>query len=165
VPALQTDRPEPTMAVGKRRSGLGLRRLGNTAGPTLAPASRCDDHAVTFSVLIVDDDPDFLGLAARILVDLGVESVSTAASASDALAAVRESRPDAVLVDIGLPDRNGIDLGYELARLSWRPRVVLTSSDIDAIHALGGDGGRPDLPFLAKEELVGDTLRRTLLDG
>ena len=119
---------------------------------------------MTFSVLIVDDDPDFLGLTARILVDLGVESVSTAASASDALAAVQGSRPDAVLVDIGLPDRNGIDLGYELARLSWRPRVVLTSSDIDAIHALGADGGQPDLPFLAKEELGGDTLLRTLLD-
>jgi CheY-like chemotaxis protein len=119
---------------------------------------------VTGSVLIVDDDPDFLALTARILVDLGVKPVHTAANAAEALSAVHESRPHAVLVDIGLPDRNGIDLAYELADLSWRPRVVLTSSDSDAILALDPGDGRRHLPFLGKEELGGDTLQRALFD-
>jgi CheY-like chemotaxis protein len=114
--------------------------------------------------LIVDDDRDFLRLSARILTGLGVETVWTAANAAEALATVRESRPDVVLVDVGLPDRDGIDLAYELLELPWHPRVVLTSSDSDAILALDPHDGRPDLPFLGKEQLGGDVLQRTLLD-
>ncbi len=129
----------------------------------LSPARRCNDQDVARSALIVDDDPDFLGLTARILVELGVEAVWTAADATQALAAVQKSRPDVVLVDIGLPDRDGIDLAYELSELPWRPRVVLTSSDSDAVLALDPDAGRPDLPFLGKEELGSDTLQRVLL--
>jgi DNA-binding response OmpR family regulator len=117
---------------------------------------------VNRSVLIIDDDPDFLALTARILIDMGVKPVRTAANATDGLAAAHESQPDAVLVDVGLPDRNGIDLAYDLAQLSWRPRVVLTSSDSDAVLALEPGDGRPDLPFLDKEELASDTLGRAL---
>lgn len=116
------------------------------------------------SALVVDDDPDFLRLTARILVELGVEAVWTAENAAQALAAVEESRPDVVLVDVGLPDRHGIDLACELSELPWRPRVVLTSGDSDAILALDPNDGRPDLPFLGKEELGSDTLR-VLLGG
>ena len=112
--------------------------------------------------LIVDDDPDFLGLTARIMATLGVEAVSTAENAADALTAAHQTRPEAMLVDVGLPDRDGIDLAYELLELPWRPRVVLTSSDSDAILALDPSDGRPHLPFLGKEELGGDTLQRTL---
>ncbi len=117
------------------------------------------------SALIVDDDPGFLGLVARILAGLGVEAVWTAANAAEALAAARESRPDVVLVDVGLPDRYGIDLACELSELPWRPRVVLTSSDSDAVLALDAGEGRPGLPFLGKEELGSDALRRVLLGG
>ncbi len=99
---------------------------------------------------------------ARILAELGVEAVWTAANAAQALAAVRESRPDVALVDVGLPDRDGIDLAYELSELPWRPRVVVISSDPDAVHALDGDDGRPVLPFLGKEELGSDALQRVL---
>lgn len=115
------------------------------------------------SALIVDDDPGFLALIARILAGLGVEAVWTAANAAQALAAAQESQPDVVLVDVGLPDRDGIDLACELSELPWRPQVVLTSSDSDAVLALDADDGRPDLPFLGKEELGSDTLRRVLL--
>jgi DNA-binding response OmpR family regulator len=115
-------------------------------------------------VLIIDDDPDFLALTARILVELGVDAPWTAADAAQGLAAALQSRPDAVLVDIGLPDRDGIDLAYELSELSWRPRIVLTSSDSDAVLALDPHDGRPDLPFLGKEDLASDTLGRALLD-
>ncbi len=102
---------------------------------------------------------------ARILVGLGVEAVWTAADATQAVAVVEQSRPDAMLVDVGLPDRNGIDLAYDLSALPWRPRVVLISSDSDAILAIDPRAGRPELPFLAKEELGGEALQRMLLDG
>ena len=117
------------------------------------------------SVLVVDDDPAFLGLVVRILSDLGVESVTTAGDASQALLVAEEARPAAVLVDIGLPDRDGGDLAYELSDLPWRPRVVLTSNDSETFLAVERRDGYPELAFIPKEELVGDTLRRVLLDG
>jgi CheY-like chemotaxis protein len=130
--------------------------------PTLRPDHRWHDQRVSRPVLVVDDDPAFLKLAVRILVDLGA-NVVTASDAADALEVVQDSRPTAVLVDIGLPDRNGIDLAYELLELPWGPRVVLTSSDSEAFIAIEARPGRRRPPFIAKEELESDTLRRVLM--
>jgi CheY-like chemotaxis protein len=116
-------------------------------------------------VLVVDDDPAFLGLVARILSDLGVASVTTAADAAQALLVADDARPEAALVDIGLPDRDGTDLAYELSDLPWRPRVVLTSSDSEAFLAIEPRDAHRELAFIPKEELAGDTLRRALLEG
>jgi CheY-like chemotaxis protein len=116
-------------------------------------------------VLVVDDDPAFVGLVARILSDLGIESVTTAGDASQALLLAQEGRPDAVLVDLGLPDRSGSDLAYELSALPWRPRVVLTSSNSEAFLAIEPRDRHRELMFIAKDELAADTLREALLDG
>jgi DNA-binding NarL/FixJ family response regulator len=83
-------------------------------------------------VLVVDDDPGFRGLAVRMLTAAGLKVVGQADSAAAAMAAARAVKPDAVLVDVDLPDRNGIALALELSALPWRPRVVLTSVDFDA---------------------------------
>jgi DNA-binding NarL/FixJ family response regulator len=84
------------------------------------------------SVLIVDDDPVFRGLARRMLVAAGLVVVAEAPTVADALAVAGELRPDAALVDVGLPDGDGVALARELSALPWGPRVVLTSSDADA---------------------------------
>jgi DNA-binding NarL/FixJ family response regulator len=110
------------------------------------------------SVLIVDDDPIFLSLATRILTQAGLEVVATAEDAAGAVSAANATKPDAALVDVGLPDREGVDLAYELAELPWRPRVVLTSTDSDAGFALEGSDGRPSLLFIAKEDLANGAL-------
>lgn len=115
-------------------------------------------------MLIVDDDPAFLALAARIVTDLGVDIVATAGDAAQALKVAQDARPDAALVDIGLPDRDGIDLAYQLSELPWRPRVVLTSSDSDAFLAIEARQGLRRLAFIAKEELASDALRQVLND-
>ena len=81
------------------------------------------------SVLIVDDDPAFRRLARVMLVAVSLAVVGEAETAAAALAAAAALRPDAVLVDVGLPDRDGVWLAAELTALPWRPRVVLTSSD------------------------------------
>jgi DNA-binding NarL/FixJ family response regulator len=114
------------------------------------------------SVLIVDDDPVFLSLAARILGQAGLEVVATAGDAADAVAAANTTRPAAVLVDLGLPDRAGADLAYELASLPWRPRVVLTSTDSDAGWAIEAPDGHPKLPFIPKDEVANGELPRLL---
>jgi DNA-binding NarL/FixJ family response regulator len=114
------------------------------------------------SVLLVDDDPVFLTLAARICDNLGIEVVATAPDAATAIVAAQATRPEAALVDVGLPDRDGIDLGYELAALPWRPRVVLTSSDRDAVKFIDKHDGDRRLPFVPKEELANKPLSRLL---
>ena len=132
------------------------------AGPTGGRERRCDDRPLRLSALVVDDDPTFLALATRILACLEIEVVGTAANAAQALEIVDEARPGMVLVDVRLPDRNGIDLAHELAERSWRPRVVLTSSDSEAGIAVRARPGGARPPFIAKEELDAETLRHVL---
>jgi CheY-like chemotaxis protein len=84
---------------------------------------------VTPSVLVVDDDPQFRKLAQRLLAVSGLAVVGEAGSVAAALAAVARFEPSAVLLDVELPDGDGIALARELAALPWRPRVVLTSID------------------------------------
>jgi CheY-like chemotaxis protein len=118
---------------------------------------------VAMSVLVVDDDPAFLALATRVLEGIQMRVVATAEDVPAAIAAANATRPDAVLVDVGLPDREGLDLAYELAVLPWQPRVVLTSTDADAARAIEAREGRAKLPFIPKEELASATLRSLLL--
>jgi CheY-like chemotaxis protein len=86
---------------------------------------------VTFSVLIVDDDSEFRELAGRLLSTSGLNVVGEAGTFAGALAAAARLEPSAILVDVELPDGDGITLARELAALPWRPRVILTSIDAD----------------------------------
>jgi DNA-binding NarL/FixJ family response regulator len=115
------------------------------------------------SVLIVDDDPIFLSLATRILTEAGLDVVATADDAAGAVGAARATEAAAILVDVGLPDRAGVDLAYELAALPWRPRVVLTSTDSDAGYAIEAPDGHPKLPFVPKDELANGRLPGLLI--
>jgi CheY-like chemotaxis protein len=133
------------------------------------PASGCPypliertwhDADVGCLVLIVDDDSAFLTLAEGILARLGLEVGATAPDAARALDIARDVRPDAMLVDVGLPDRDGIDLAHELAELPWAPLVVLTSSDSEVSVAAEARNEHGRIPFIAKTELAGDELRR-----
>jgi DNA-binding NarL/FixJ family response regulator len=85
------------------------------------------------SVLIVDDDDAFRRLAARLLVLAGFTVAGEAATAAAAAEAGLALRFDAALVDVGLPDGDGRDVAAHLRALSWHPRIVLTSSDPDAV--------------------------------
>jgi CheY-like chemotaxis protein len=114
------------------------------------------------SVLIVDDDPAFLALAASVLESMGIAVVAQAPDAAAAVAAAGATRPVGALVDIGLPDRDGVDLAYELAALPWRPTVVLTSADAETGEALECPNGQAPIPFVAKDDLTNGTLSRHL---
>jgi DNA-binding NarL/FixJ family response regulator len=113
------------------------------------------------SILIVDDDPAFRELARRILADAGFKVVGQAGTAAAAISTAKTMEPAAALVDVDLPDRDGIALAQELTALPWRPRVVLTSVDPDAA---GHDDVRRSgaLAFLHKAELADGSLRRLL---
>lgn len=67
--------------------------------------------AERISVLIVEDHPMFVhGLAALLATDPAIEVVGAAGSAAEALALVRRSSPDVVVMDLKLPDGDGVQL-------------------------------------------------------
>jgi CheY-like chemotaxis protein len=116
---------------------------------------------VSGSVLVVDDDPSFRRLAKRMLDGLGFDIAGEAETVAAAIAAAGTLMPDAVLVDVGLPDGDGISLAGELTALPWRPRVVLTSSDAEAaspsqVRRSGAEA------FVPKDQLPNAALKRLL---
>lgn len=72
------------------------------------------------SVLVVDDEPDIRGLLQEILEDEGY-AVSVADTASAAQDAIDEAIPDLVLLDIWMPDMDGVSL-----LKSWKSKGVLS---------------------------------------
>jgi CheY-like chemotaxis protein len=92
-------------------------------------------RSVQRSVLLVDDDAEFRRLARRMLTGNGLVVVGEAETVATAIAAAHELRPEAALVDIGLPDGTGFEVARELSALPWRPRIVLTSTDPDVATA------------------------------
>jgi response regulator RpfG family c-di-GMP phosphodiesterase len=93
-------------------------------------------------VLVVDDDEPLRELLRTTLAFLDVD-VDEGATAAEALAAIAARRPDVVVLDVGLPDRDGLSFCRELkddpvtAELGV---VVLTGADVGAeAHTAGAD--------------------------
>ena len=78
-------------------------------------------------VLIVDDHEPFRTVARELLEGAGYVIAGEAATAEEALAAVAADAPDAVLLDVQLPDRDGFSVASALMGVDG-PTVVLISS-------------------------------------
>ncbi len=115
-------------------------------------------RAVPSNVLVVDDDPDFRSLAVRLLERAGLEIAGEADSVKRAREIVHEVAPAFVLLDVSLPDGDGLALAGEMAQLTRRPRVVLISSDRDAASDAELDQSGA-AAFIPKDELTDDLLR------
>lgn len=74
--------------------------------------------------MIVDDHLLFAEAIGQTLSGLGMTLVDIATSAGEALPAVREMRPDLVLMDVGLPDQDGIALGRAILEEAPDTKVV-----------------------------------------
>jgi CheY-like chemotaxis protein len=109
------------------------------------------DHADVASILIVDDDQRFRGIARRLLESEGFDVVGEAEDGKAALAAARELEPDVVLLDIQLPDLDGLEVAERIA-VEGGPAVVLTSTrdEADFGPQLRESGARG---FVPKDEL------------
>lgn len=113
-------------------------------------------------VLVVDDHPSFRRFAARLLVEAGFAVVGEASDAEGALREAERLRPDAVLLDVVLPDRSGLAVARELRLAGEAPRVVLISSRVRS--DFGDSFGWPlGCSFLPKHELTVARLRDALL--
>ncbi|MCF7550551.1 MULTISPECIES: MtrAB system response regulator MtrA [Pseudonocardia] len=104
-------------------------------------------------VLVVDDDP---ALAEMLTIVLRGEGFDTAvvADGTRALPAVRDLRPDLVLLDLMLPGMNGIDVCRAIRAESGVPIVMLTAKSDTVDIVLGLESGADDYvvkPFKPKE--------------
>ncbi|MEV4596778.1 response regulator [Amycolatopsis sp. NPDC049253] len=84
------------------------------------------------TALIVDDDTGFRRAARRLLAARGFEVVAEAADAGQALAAVRAHHPDCVLLDLHLPDTDGLTAALALALAASpapAPRILVISTE------------------------------------
>ena len=109
------------------------------------------------TVLIVDDHPSFRRSARLVLERAGWSVSGEAGDGARALAAVRELNPDLVLLDVQLPDIDGIDVATRLTAGEDGPMVVLVSShDAAEYGALVDDCGARG--FIPKGELTAKRL-------
>jgi len=80
-------------------------------------------------VLIVDDSAPFREVAREVLLQRGYEVVGEVDTAAAAIEAADRLAPDAMLVDVRLPDASGFEVAEALARRSGDPAVLLASAD------------------------------------
>ncbi|GAA3553051.1 hypothetical protein GCM10022197_05150 [Microlunatus spumicola] len=116
---------------------------------------------MVLSILVVDDDTAVRGLIVRILRAQGHAVVGEAGSVAEALVLTARLRPDAALVDIGLPDGDGFELTRALRDRGDKVRVVLFSSDADRTNVTAAERAGA-VGFLPKDELSGTALQLLL---
>lgn len=105
------------------------------------------------TVLIVDDEPLIVNLARDYLEHAGFEVV-TAADGEQALSTARALQPDLVVLDLGLPGIDGLDVTRQLRQDSAIPIVMLTARDDELDRVLGLELGADDYitkPFSPRE--------------
>jgi two-component system, OmpR family, response regulator ChvI len=91
-------------------------------------------HAVTPTVAVVDDDQDILDLVETAL-EMEGHQVITFDSGPAALAALRANSPDLVILDIKMPDMDGMELLRQL-RLKSRIPVIFLTGKLDEVDEL-----------------------------
>ncbi|MEP7379779.1 MAG: response regulator transcription factor [Chloroflexota bacterium] len=104
-------------------------------------------------VLVVDDAPEIVRIVRDYLEHAGF-SVVTASNGLDAVRLARTERPDLIVLDLGLPGRDGLDVTRDLRRESSVPIVMLTARTDEADKLVGLELGADDYvtkPFSAKE--------------
>ncbi|SNR75387.1 two component transcriptional regulator, LuxR family [Humidesulfovibrio mexicanus] len=89
-----------------------------------------------YKILIIDDHPMFRdGLKTIVRSGAAYEIAGEAGNCAEGLAQARSIKPDLVIVDISLPDGNGIDLARDILALAPQTKVVMLSmhSKVDFI--------------------------------
>ncbi len=117
------------------------------------------------TVLVVDDETKILRLTRDYLEHAGF-AVLTTATGTEALAAARQVRPDLIVLDLGLPDQDGLDVTRALRKESNVPIIMLTARGDESDKLVGLELGADDYltkPFSPKELVarVRAVLRRT----
>ncbi|HYU80235.1 MAG TPA: response regulator transcription factor [Vicinamibacterales bacterium] len=105
------------------------------------------------TVLVVDDEPQIVRIASDYLQHAGFAVIS-ARDGAEALTLARARRPDLVVLDLGLPRLDGIDVAKTLRRESTVPIIMLTARVEESDRLLGLELGADDYitkPFSPRE--------------
>ncbi|MGH2383188.1 MAG: response regulator transcription factor [Candidatus Limnocylindria bacterium] len=121
------------------------------------------------TILVVDDEPKITQLVRDYLERAGF-SVVTARDGREALMRARTQRPDLVVLDLGLPGLDGLDVTRQLRRDADVPIIMLTARDDETDKLVGLELGADDYvtkPFSPRELVarVRAVLRRRSSQG
>src|SRR5438105_11325768 len=109
--------------------------------------------ALMKTVLVVDDEPQIVQLV-RDYLEHGGFKVLTAADGSAALRTASTQRPDLIILDLGLPGMDGLDVTRSLRRNGEVPIIMLTARTDESDKLVGLELGADDYmtkPFSPKE--------------
>lgn len=110
--------------------------------------------ALPIRVFMVDDNPRFLKVVSQFLAtDPQLKVVGMALSGHEAPEQIAVLQPDLVLMDVALPDINGLELTRHLKKQSEPLRIVILTSHDDPEYRLAAQQVRAD-GFVAKADLV-----------
>jgi DNA-binding response OmpR family regulator len=118
-------------------------------------------------ILVVDDEPKIIQLTQDYLENAGF-SVLSAGNGERALSVIHADQPDLVVLDLGLPGMDGLDICRSIRKTSNLPIIMLTARDEEADKIVGLELGADDYvtkPFSPKELVarVRSVLRRSEL--
>jgi two-component system, OmpR family, alkaline phosphatase synthesis response regulator PhoP len=108
---------------------------------------------VVKTVLVVDDEPKIVDVVREYLEHAGF-SVRTAGDGPAALERARALAPDLIVLDLGLPGLDGLDVARELRRSSRVPVIILTARGEEVDRIIGLELGADDYlvkPFSPRE--------------
>ncbi len=134
---------------------------------TPAPAEKAKDKA-KHRIFLVDDHPMMrLGLRDLFEGEPGCEVCGEAATAKEALDAIRREKPDLVMMDLALPDGSGLELLKELRAADDEPRVLFFSMHDELLYAerVVKAGGRGYLLKGAPPEQIMQAVERVMAGG
>ncbi|MDD4973483.1 MAG: response regulator [Bacteriovorax sp.] len=108
-------------------------------------------------ILVIDDENSIRKLL-RVSLEANNYQIIEAENAQEGIQKIIEERPEIILLDLGLPDKNGLTVIKEVRQWSSTPIIVLTvqDSDQDKIEAL--DGGADD--YITKSFSIPELLVR-----
>ncbi len=113
--------------------------------------------SVHLKVLIVDDEPQMRRILEPSLIAEGYAVVS-AASGKEALDRFRASKPDVVVLDLGLPDMDGKDVIIAIRKTSSVPIIILSARENEAEKVSALDLGAND--YVNKPAAIGELMAR-----
>ena len=133
---------------------------------TSSPGRRRTDSGERVRILVVDDDPDDLRYVRDTLVRSGYMPVVTG-NPEEAVRLMEEERPDLAILDLVLPDKDGIDLMKEILDVSDVPVIFLSAYGREEVIARALETGAVDYlvkPFSPTElaARIKSALRRQL---
>ena len=102
--------------------------IGPTGDGVLHRAAAPGGGEAPIRVLIVDDHRLFADAIRVTVTEMGMSVLGIYATAASGLAGAREHRPDMVLLDLGLPDRSGLELGRDILEELPETKVVAVTA-------------------------------------